>query len=376
MKELIQDNRIEKIIEDFKNLLIKKEVVSYNIFNLSSFNNHLEHFHSDIFASFLQPNGLHDEKDLFLNEFLIYLKNELGLNINLVDFKNTFVQREMGRLDLLIFDQDSKKAIIFENKMNDTPDTEEQLICYYNWCIKRNFDVVAIVYVSLQGLINMPHVNPKIKQNLRNVAVLSNMNSDLIVWLHACIEKAKNTETKSLLIQYCKLLTYLAFDSMEKLTMDEFYSIANDSKFLEKISTINELTCKIPSYRADKFQKAISDYAPFKNMYRYKHNVILFENYWDGQDSYKLDISFENDGSANIILWNSECQNVDGNNSLRQKVNLILYADKLIFDENLSWFIKQFHLNEYLTMKSIDENIVDFTKELMMKLNNCNNRKV
>jgi hypothetical protein len=77
----IKDKRVEKILEKSNKAKLEKQKFSYNIFTLSTWNNHLEHFHSDIFASFLDPDGLHEEESLFLDKFIDYLKNYHGINI-------------------------------------------------------------------------------------------------------------------------------------------------------------------------------------------------------------------------------------------------------------------------------------------------------
>lgn len=369
MIELLQDYRLDKILFDKKKNGIKKLEVGYNLFTLSSYNNQLENFHSDVIASLLQPKGLHGEDNLFLIEFLTYLNKYYNLKIELNDFQKPIVKRESGRLDILIFDEESKKAIIFENKINDAPDMDEQLIRYYKWCKEHHLDTIAILYISLQGLKKAPPVKPEMEKSIRNIAAFSNNDSDLLNgWISPSIEKCKNIETKSLLIQYSKLLIYLAFDSMERITMDEFYKVANEAGFLDKIKDLSELTSKIPSYRADKFQRAIDNYRPFKKSIRYNQNYILFVDYWEGQNNFKLDIIFESDGSARIALWNPQQRNKEGNDSLVQKVNQITYLDKMEANEDNSSFTKRFELKEYSTMEKIDAEIIYFTKGLMNSL--------
>lgn len=372
MIKLLKDKRLDLILLENKNNHIYKSQVSYNLFTLSSYNNQLENFHSDILASFLDTKGLHDEGRLFLDLFLSYINNNCSLNIDLNSFQEPVIKREKGRLDILVFDKISKNAIIIENKINDAPDMDEQLIRYYDWCKNNKLTTVSILYVSLRGLKKAPPVTDEMKDLVNNIAFFADSELDLVNgWLSICIDKSKNIETKSLLIQYVKLIKHLAFNSMERKTMDEFYKIANEAGFLNKVRELGQLTStsKIPVYRADKFQSLIEDYKPFQKTYRYKPNYILFEDYREGENRYKLDIAFEEDGSAWIGLWNPQQQNEKGNESLLKKVEEISYLDKFKAYKTNSWFKKRFDLKEYGSMDEIDKEIVEFTKELMKKLN-------
>ena len=375
MIDSIKDKRVEKILEKSNKAKLEKQKFGYNIFTLSTCNNHLENFHSDIFASFLDPDGLHEEDSLFLDKFIDYLKNHHGINIKKDDFNKPVIKRETGknesgRIDILIYDQASKKAIIIENKMNDAPDMDEQLNRYYEWCKKQGLTIKAILYVSLKGNKKAPPVKEEMEKLVRNIAAFSNEDADLLSgWLYPCIDECKSVETKSLLIQYQKLVIYLAYNIMEKETMEEFYSIANEPGFLDKVNQINELISQLPAYRADNFQNAMDNYQPFNKTIRYSDHQVLFEDYYEGKNKYKLDIVFNADGSAWLGFWNPGQENEAGNESLAEKVKQIGYLEHLNPNKEGNTFEKYFQLNEYSTMKEIDSGILQFTKGLMESLN-------
>lgn len=240
---------------------------------------------------------------------------------------------------------------------------------YYDWCVKEGYSVSAILYVTLCGLKNAPPVKEEMKTLLRNVAMFSNKKSDIVNgWVKPCIQKSKTNDSSSLLRQYCKLLIYLGFDSMEKKVMDDFYLIANEKEFLGKVKKVYDLICKIPEYRADKLQASIENYEPFNKVHRYQPNYICFESYYENDNTYKLDIEFQDDGSACIRLWNPQRQDDEGNLALVNKIKEISYQDKMI--QNGKWFSKSFKITEYKNMELIDKAIVDFTKELMIALKN------
>lgn len=368
LAELINDTRIDGIKSDYQAKLREKEKLKYNLFTLSSYSYHLENFHSDIFASLLDPDGLHGEKRLFLDQFLEYLDLEQQLNINVNNFKNPVVHREKGRLDISIVDEESDKVIIIENKINDAPDQDDQLSGYCAYCEENELFIVAILYVSLRGLKKAPPL-PIWQPLLRNVAVFSNEPTDMVNgWLQTCLERCQTEDGKSLLYQYIKLLKFLGFKSMEKSVLDEFYSIANEDGFLQKVKSIVNLTNKIPAYRADKFVNAVSNYAPFTKTCRHEPNHHLFDFYTENDNSFKIDIVFYENGNASILFWNPPKRYITGDKSVEDKLNQIGYLSQMKFHTNNNGFEKFFTLDEYGSMAKADDAILEFTKEFLKVL--------
>ena len=290
---LLYNQELKSIIKDFNTIGTDKELYKYNIFSISKLGTQLEDFHSDIIYSLLNPNGLHNEGDIYLKMFLDFLNNKYSLKkIHLNDFNNVEVYREAGRLDISILDSKSKKAIIFENKINNAPDMDEQLDRYFIWCNERGFEVVGIIYLSLRGLKFAPTM--KNDADVFNIGAFSNCSDDIVSgWLNPSIGATKNIENTSLIIQYKKLLTFLGYKSMETALLDEFYKLASDKKLIEEIEKLKELSDKIPEYRTDKLVKEIQDFKPFKKSYRYKPNYMLYEFFIENDNSFKIDIEFK-----------------------------------------------------------------------------------
>ena len=372
---LLYNQELKSIIKNFNTIGTDKELYKYNIFSISKLGTQLEDFHSDIIYSLLNPNGLHNEGDIYLKMFLDFLNNKYSLKkIHLNDFNNAEVYREAGRLDISILDYKSKKAIIFENKINNAPDMDEQLDRYFIWCNERGFEVVGIIYLSLRGLKLAPTM--KNDADVFNIGAFSNCSDDIVSgWLNPSIGATKNIENTSLIIQYKKLLTFLGYKSMETALLDEFYKLASDKKLIEKIEKLKELSDKIPEYRTDKLVKEIQDFKPFKKSYRYKPNYMLYEFFIENDNSFKIDIEFEKNGSAYLYFWNPKKSGEDAYLSIEQKLKEINYLSNFPkqnysdFGEN-DWigFRKYFNINDYNTMLEIDEEILDFTKDFMNKL--------
>ncbi|WP_435415676.1 PD-(D/E)XK nuclease family protein [Polaribacter aestuariivivens] len=372
---ILSNQELKKIIDDFDKIGSDKELFKYNIFSISKLGTQLEDFHSDIIYSLLNPKGLHNEGNIYLKLFLEFLSNKYLLKkTHLTNFDNAEVYREAGRLDISIIDYTSKKAIIFENKINNAPDMANQLDRYFIWCKDRGLEVVGIVYLSLRGFKLAPIMENG--ANVFNIGAFNNTSNDIVSgWLIPSIGVSKNIENTSLIIQYKKLLTFLGYKSMETELLNEFYELASDKKLIEKIDKLKELSDKIPEFRMDKLVKEIDDYKPFKKTYRYRNNHILFENFYENDNNFKIDIVFENSGSAFLHFWNPAKSGKYAFLSIKQKLVEIDYLNNFPtqnedeIDEN-GWigFRKYFDIKNYNTMQEIDEKIIDFTKKFMNEL--------
>src|SRR6266404_4347993 len=119
---LMRDAELSALAGDYSANLKKREVdLGFNLFAIISELYYRENFHSDVLQAIIDPKGKHREKDAFLHLFLEFIRSH-GAAINSSDYSNAQVIREKDRIDLLIKDEDSKKAIIIENKINNAGD--------------------------------------------------------------------------------------------------------------------------------------------------------------------------------------------------------------------------------------------------------------
>lgn len=134
---------LKQLSENYQ--LAKKDVsdIGFNVFTLMSDFYYRENFHSDIIAAFLNPFGEHKQGNLYLNLFVTML----GLNSK--DYEFSEVKREEHRIDILIRNEKSKKAIIIENKMNNAIDMDQQIPRYYREMASKDYDIEKIVYIPL-----------------------------------------------------------------------------------------------------------------------------------------------------------------------------------------------------------------------------------
>jgi len=91
------------------------------------------------------------EIEVFYYEFLKLIPTYKTNEIDCFQFRFSSVLREEGRIDVVIFEENLKKAIIIENKINNAVDTYRQIPTYYNNCIGKKYEVKSIVYLTLCG---------------------------------------------------------------------------------------------------------------------------------------------------------------------------------------------------------------------------------
>jgi len=364
-------NRIEiaDIIEELGDNSLNKETYEFNIFSISTSGNQLENFHSDIIGELLNPNGLHQEGDKLLYLFFRYLAKS-GAIINLDNFKNVNVLREKGRIDIVMIDKVSKDAIIIENKINNAPDMNDQIERYYTWCISNGYNVISIVYLTLTGEKLAPSLASNYDLKPINIAAFTNSNLDLVNgWIIPCIGACNTFDTASLIKQYSKLIINLAYDKMNNKLLDEFYSLSDDRKVIQKVEKLKELSNQIPRFRMDKFVLGIKEFRPFTKSYRYKPFHMLYERFIENDNSFKLDVWYEESGNAQIHFWSPGKEAIDALESLEKKLKQIGYLDKLEKSKE-GWigYYKRFEFSEYGSMSLMDRKLTEFVNQFMVDL--------
>lgn len=153
---------------------------------------------------------------------------------------------------------------------------------------------------------------------------------------------------------------------MEKKTMDDFYAIADENDFIRNLKAVNELAMRIPSHRAEKCQASLTDYAPFKRSKLYLETSVLFFDYQEDNNNFKLDLNFFEDGRAEAVFWNPGKRDEEGTQALKRKVQKIRFEENIKLDGTV--FRKRFDLGDYPNMNSIDTAIYEFAKGLFAAL--------
>lgn len=370
IKSFIQKIEFENLDKRLIEIKEKLEQHSFNLFSISTYTAHLEHFHSDVVAILLNPEERHKQDNYYLNCFLDYIFEQMP-SIKKEDYLQPEITREKGRIDVCIKDDMSKKAIIIENKINDAEDRDKQLENYYNYLVDSGFEVDAIVYLTLNGNKNAPLTdNQELNQKFLNIAAFTNSENDLCNgWLKKAYGDLSDEDNSSFVFQYIKLLKHLSQVGMYKDIQDEFYEVISEEGGFQKVKAINELLGGLGQYRADLFAKRVNEeYLPFKKIYRYRPYHWLFENYNDNGIVFKLDVQFHSDGNASIDFWNpgesEETQKLNTSNKLKSIALIEEFKDGGMG----GGMFKNFTLDEYGSVKCVDEELYKFVAKLFVKL--------
>jgi hypothetical protein len=315
IKEMLSSDDIHRIIKEYNERGADKIDLGFNVFTLISDLYYRENFHRDIIFDFLNPEGSHKQGDKYLMLFLDML------DIRHSDFQNAVVEKEFPinnrrRIDTLIKDEVSKKAIIIENKMNNAGDMYRQLPDYYNYIQSLGFDVICIVYLPLLHNKVPDHSGwskteiDAIRKCQKIIPAFSNKRIKNLCedWLKPSIEISQNDDCSSVLRQYIKLIKYLNVNNMDYVILEKFYNNLKVGENLETASSIRNMMNELPSYLAARIQnKYMSNYSPFAKIWRYDNKDTVFEGFTlDGENQYyKLDV-WCNENGYDMYFWNPE----------------------------------------------------------------------
>jgi len=167
--------------ERIKKSYNEKWDTSFNIFKIiTNKYYHLEKLHSNIIASIFDRNTPEIFDKEYLRIFMGLLKT-INKNIEDYDFgddytvtKEKYIEKDdKGYIDILINDKSKSHAIIIENKLNNAPDTDNQLAKYFK-DVRSNYAVVAIVYIPLDPN-KLPNMNIYAKRYKKVIKTLTDL---------------------------------------------------------------------------------------------------------------------------------------------------------------------------------------------------------
>lgn len=240
--------------------------------------------HSRVIGSLLDVNGLHYQKELFLELFLEILDvNEFQFN-----FHESKIFLEYQNIDLYL--TDGKKHIIIENKIY-AEDQENQIKRYYEIiksCNKQlQYNDILVVYLSIDrsqpssySLENLIIKDNYLINNDEKVAIFKNINykNEILNWLDKCLYEIQNITNLNESVQQYKNI-------VEKIT----------NKYKGKVMSLKELLKNEKYY---KLAKEIS--VAFQ-----ENNIIIKEEYFKNcilDIVEKKSIIFENHYPANTAV--------------------------------------------------------------------------
>lgn len=304
--------------------------IGFNLFAIVSDLYYRENFHSDILKAVLDPAGKHQEKDKYLILFLDFIRSH-GATVTLSAYADSQVVREEGRIDILIKDETSRKAVIIENKINGAPDMPRQLPRYLEIVTTQGYSCDAIIYLRLNG-----HAGPdmtgwsttdqeQVKAILRIIPAYAETENDLLNgWIAPCQKAALSHDAQHILRQYGDLIRKLGSNIMNKPVMDNFYNLILEGENFKTALSLKAMLEDLILYRVEKLIAHFQyDLAPFGRIANCNDNdayltglhwndAHLGLDIWVGPDSYALQFWDRNDrpranGRAEAILQKMGC---------------------------------------------------------------------
>ncbi len=238
--------------------IFEKTGENFNIFNILRIEAEEVQTHSRFLCELLNPNGSHGKGELFLNLFLEDQKKDNSIeNENFVEklqnfntnnctvkpevnigFKNK-EQTEGGRIDILIKESNSDKAIIIENKIF-AGDQLNQLIRYNN--AFPTFPNPPIFYLTLELDDNKPSIASKGDLKKGDHFKCISYKDDILIWLEKCLANSSDHPIlKETIKQYIFLIKQLTNQTTNNKMEKEIVNIIIENEdFIRSIFEIQK----------------------------------------------------------------------------------------------------------------------------------------
>jgi len=266
IQKLLSNPDLQKIGNDYEANKTEMLDEGFSVFKIVSDLYYREKFHSQIIASFLNPQEKHNEGNKLLNIFLEYLNKAHGnkCSINKNAYQNAGVTGTKGigeKKQIDIWIKGSGRCIIIENKINNAVDQYLQIPRYWDDAKKAGYDVDAIIYLSLDGKKSNADKNnwwkldksqkTEIENKLIEIATFSQdgKGKDLYHgWILNCLNLASNMDAYFLLRQYAKLLKNLNKETMNTQILERFFEITKEKDAYQTALSIKSMLEELPEY--------------------------------------------------------------------------------------------------------------------------------
>jgi hypothetical protein len=304
ISKIVTDNKLQTLTKDYDSHKGRIVDPGFNPFILVSDKYQRENFHSDILHSILDPEGAHKEGYRFLEAFIKYLSGfEKGRKIAVSDYRNSKVDKEIGRIDISIKDNLSKKAIIIENKINNAPDQARQIPRYYDDLVSQGYEVDAVVYLSLNNN-KQPDTGDWTERDrniifpkMISVNTYDETTNDLFNgWLTKCEHLAQNVDVLFLLRQYNNLIAFIGGFNMNKPLMEKFLQTMLEGENYKTALSLNAMLADLISYRRENILDLCRKSChPFTKVYGWGTNYAVLDNFFKDNMHFAIDIIAESE---------------------------------------------------------------------------------
>ena len=275
-------------MEKINNLLSQVSIISrknkeildttggrFNMFRICGVN-HYENTHSAIIAEFLNPYGTHGLKSKLLECFIETLGEYFTIKTFNCEKSRVFTEHstEVGRIDILIED-DQSKAIIIENKIYAN-DQFEQLKRYDKYAQKYE-NGYQILYLTLFGDNASEHSSDGISY----LAISHKEN--IINWLEKCVAIASRFPiVRETIVQYINHLKQLTNQDMDSKNKEEITEVLSNIENLKAAKVIYQNYSATYNYLAEKyFNPKMAEFAKQNGLdYHYERSDESFIKFY------------------------------------------------------------------------------------------------
>jgi len=364
---LVTDDSMSSLAARYAANLADRHVdLGFNAFSVVSNTYHRENFHSDVLKAFLDPQGAHGEGAIFLETFLSHLKR-FSSSLDLRNYTDARVVREEGRIDLLIADETSKRAIIIENKINGAVDMPLQIPRYLALVEQRGYSCDTIVYLRLAGQ-ERPDMTgwtseqrTAVNKRLVILRTYDETGDDLFAgWITKCIEQCKpDCDAGFLLRHYSQLIKSLGKHVMNRPIMKDFYAAMTVEGRYQSALALKAMLADLTLYRVERIIDEFKhDLAPFTAVANWKDEDAYFTGVEVGAAHFGIDVMIESEVSM-FCFWDRN----DREGKLERARKLLVRMGRLQeyrFDGG--WFVKCFRFPEdetelYVHIRSFKERL-------------------
>lgn len=304
VKAFLSNSHIRSIGWEYNEAKDSQPENPFNVFTMASDLYYRENFHSDIIKVFLDPYENHNEGKVFLYAFIDFINDNFGdkVCISKQDYTSAKVEREPGKIDILVSSEASKHCIVIENKMYNAVDMQRQLPRYYDFMTGLGYKIDAIVYLPLDAnkRPDQSTWNESDKQHvlplLCTVPAYQKKGVNLVNgWIEPCTLITKNIDCISVLRQYSELIKILSKNIMDNVILEKFYNSLLEGENHKTALSIRNMMKELPVYMKDRILDRLKSKG-HSNVWAWesdpKHCGLIHDTEY-GQ--YKIDV------------WSSEC---------------------------------------------------------------------
>lgn len=372
--------KYEKHLNEYVEAKEQRDRDDINLFSSISDAYKRENYNSDILRFILDPKTLGDI--FFLQDFLHFI----GLSNTIIEsyFKNPDdieVLREKHRIDILIRNNKSKKAVIIESKINGANDQPMQLVRYYKKVTKEDrYTILKIVYLTIYptrpelyyekgfDISKREFEGTEEKKGLKEIIEKLLFNTFISAGnSNHKFQKFLENKNSDIIQQYKKLVDKLGGNVLmeQKEIIKEIFKSSDDRKrtidFMEIWQNRGNTLFEIFHEDFPKLLKDANKWEEDKDRIfcskdKFKDNIQLFYYAYSDSENLRIQIGFH---AKKTVLKNNKA-------TLKKILKKIFtdLQDDDIQDENSEWYYTDYAFNED---KSIDVFFAD-TKDKLKQL--------